>query len=58
MDVAGRGNVGDFGFGRFSNIIVYVNEGLIRPAKVAVIARGHLTLFVFGSVLCFGFPRL
>ena len=43
--------------GRFSNIIV-VNEGSIRPAKVAVIARGHLTLFVFGLVLCFGSPRL
>ena len=41
-----------------SAIELYINEGLIRPAKVAVIARGHLTLFVFGLVLCFGCPRL
>ena len=32
-----------------------INEGLIRPAKVAVIARGHLTLFVFGLVFVFWF---
>ena len=31
---------------------LYINVGLIRPAKVAVIARGHLTHFVFGVVLC------
>ena len=37
---------------------IHINEGLIRPAKVTVIACGHLTLFVFGLVLCFGFPRL
>ena len=37
---------------------LYINEGLIRPAKVAVIARGHLTLFVLGLVLCFGSLRL
>ena len=32
---------------------LYINEVLISPAKVAVIARGHLTLFVFGLVVCF-----
>ena len=47
MDVAGRGNVGD------SATQLYINEVLISPAKVAVIARGHLTLFVFGLVVCF-----
>ena len=52
MDVAGRGNVGD------SATYLYINVGLIRPAKVAVIARGHLTHFVFGVVLCFSIVRV
>ena len=26
---------------------LYINEVLISPAKVAVVARGHSTLFVF-----------
>ena len=40
MDVAGRGNVGD------SATYVYINVDLIRPAKVAVIVRGHFDAFV------------
>ena len=39
MDVAGRGNVGD------SATYVYINVDLIRPAKVAVIVRGHFDAF-------------
>ena len=42
MYVAGRGNVVD------SATLLYINESLIRLAKVAVIARGHLT----GLLLC------
>ena len=42
MSVAWRGSVGD------SATLLYINEGLIRLAKVAVIARGHLT----GLLLC------
>ena len=30
---------------------LYINEVLISPAKVAVIARGHLTVFVFDVIL-------
>ena len=42
MYVARRGDVGD------SATLLYINEGLIRLAKVAVIAHGHLT----GLLLC------
>ena len=45
MDVAGRGNAGN------STTYLYINDVFISPAKVAVIARGRLTVFVFGVVL-------
>ena len=47
MYVAGRGNVGD------SATLLYINEGLIRLAKVAVIARGHLTVLLLCGFLFF-----
>ena len=45
MDVAGRGNVGE------TETYVYINVDLIRPAKVAVIVRGHFDAFV--CLVCF-----
>ena len=48
MYVAGRGNVGN------SATYLYINEELVSLAKVAVIARGHLTgLLLCGFVLVF-----
>ena len=52
MDVAGRGNVGD------SATYLYINEVLIRSAKVAVIVRGSLTLLVWFVFRVFGYSRL
>ena len=47
MYVAGRGNVGN------SATYLYINEELIRLAKVAVIARGYLTgLFLVWFLIC------
>ena len=41
-NISDTGGVGD------STTLLYMNEGLIRLAKVGVIARGHLT----GLLLC------
>ena len=51
MDVAGRGDLGD------SATKLYINVVLISSAKVAVIARGHLT-GLFLVWFCFDFSRL
>ena len=48
MDVAGRGNMGN------SATYLYINERLVKLAKVAVIARRQITWFSWCGV-CFGF---
>ena len=48
MDVARRGNVGN------PATYLYINERLVKLAKVAVIARGQITWFSWCDV-CFGF---